>query len=80
MVSLAWGKNFFLNHLLYIISRCSTNSRGHDGVRHGATLFAALAALGLQKLCDPDITVEEKTRLWMYWGNRPAVFIGNDHA
>ncbi|GAB4493348.1 MAG: YfhO family protein [Saprospiraceae bacterium] len=42
----------------------------------GQLCFAALAALGLQKICDPDISVEQKKRaLWMALGTTGVLFL-----
>jgi hypothetical protein len=63
MVSLAWGKNFFLNHLLYDYFPMFNKFRAVSmALGVGQLCFAALAALGLQKICDPDIAVERKKR------------------
>ena len=63
MVSLAWGKNFFLNHLLYDYFPMFNKFRAVTmAFGMGQMCFAALAALGLQKICDPDISAEQKKR------------------
>lgn len=63
MVSLAWGKNFFLNHILYDYFPMFNKFRAVSmAMGMGQLCFAALAALGLQKLCDPDIPKERKLR------------------
>lgn len=63
MVSLAWGKNFFLNHLLYDYFPMFNKFRAVTmAFGMGQLCFAVLAALGLQKLCDADIRVEQKKR------------------
>lgn len=61
MVSLAWGKHFFLNHILYDYFPMFNKFRAVTmAFGMGQMCFAALAALGLQKLCDPDIATERK--------------------
>ncbi|MBX2892272.1 MAG: hypothetical protein KF734_15195 [Saprospiraceae bacterium] len=63
MISLAWGKNFFLNHLLYGYFPMFNKFRAVSmALGMGQLCFAVLAALGLQKLCDPDIALEKKKR------------------
>lgn len=63
MVSLAWGKNFFLNHLLYDYFPMFNKFRAVSmALGMGQLCFAALAALGLQKLCDADIALDKKKR------------------
>ncbi len=64
MVSLAWGKNFFLNHLLYDYFPMFNKFRAVTmALGMGQLCFAALAALGLQKMADPDITLDRKKRM-----------------
>lgn len=77
MVSLAWGKHFFLNHLLYDYFPMFNKFRAVTmAFGMGQLCFAALAALGLQKLCDPDISVERKKRaLWMALGATGLLFL-----
>lgn len=77
MVSLAWGKNFFLNHLLYDYFPMFNKFRAVSmALGMGQLCFAALAALGLQKICDPDIAVERKKRaLWMALGTTGVLFL-----
>lgn len=77
MVSLAWGKNFFLNHLLYDYFPMFNKFRAVTmAFGMGQLCVAALAALGLQKLCDPDISVERKKRaLWMALGATGLLFL-----
>jgi hypothetical protein len=56
MLSLAWGKNFFLNFVWYDTLPMFNKFRAVSmALGMGQLCFAALAALGLQKLCDPDI-------------------------
>jgi hypothetical protein len=63
MVSLAWGKNFFLNDLWYDIMPMFNKFRAVSmALGVGQLCFAALAALGLQKLTDPDLHLPEKKR------------------
>lgn len=77
MVSLAWGRNFFLNHLLYDYLPMFNKFRAVSmALGMGQLCFAALAALGLQKICDPDISVERKKRaLWMALGTTGVLFL-----
>ncbi|HOY04354.1 MAG TPA: hypothetical protein PLO67_03065 [Saprospiraceae bacterium] len=63
MVSLAWGKNFFLNDIWYDTLPMFNKFRAVSmALGMGQLCFAALAALGLQKLCDPDIALDRKKR------------------
>lgn len=63
MVTLAWGKNFFLNDILYDTLPMFNKFRAVSMALGMAQLcFAALAAMGLQKLCDPGIAGEIKKR------------------
>ena len=63
MVTLAWGKNFFLNDILYDTLPMFNKFRAVSmALGMGQLCFAALAAIGLQKLCDPDIALERKKR------------------
>jgi hypothetical protein len=77
MVSLAWGKNFFLNDLLYDYFPMFNKFRAVSmALGMGQLCFAALAALGLQKLSDPDIAVERKKRaLWTALGATGLLFL-----
>lgn len=60
-LSLAWGKHFFLNDILYDFLPMFNKFRAVSMALGLSQLcFAALAALGLQKLCDPDISKERK--------------------
>ncbi|MFN8301207.1 MAG: hypothetical protein U0U46_01850 [Saprospiraceae bacterium] len=60
-LSLAWGKNFFLNDIFYDILPMFNKFRAVS-MALGLSMLcvAALSALGLQKLCDPDISREKK--------------------
>ncbi len=63
MVSISWAGRFFLNHLFYDYLPMFNKFRALSmALGLGQLCFAALAALGLQKLVDPDITVERKRR------------------
>ncbi|MBK8425033.1 MAG: hypothetical protein IPL27_03180 [Lewinellaceae bacterium] len=63
MVSLAWGKHFFLNDILYDTLPMFNKFRAVSmALGMGQLCFAALAAMGLQKLCDPDIATDRKKR------------------
>jgi hypothetical protein len=77
MISLAWGKNFFLNELLYEHFPMFNKFRAVSmALGMGQLCFAALAALGLQKICDPDISIERKKRaLWMALGATALLFL-----
>ena len=75
MVSLAWGKNFFLNHILYDYFPMFNKFRAVTmAFGMGQLCVAALAALGLQKLCDPDIPIERKMRA-LYLGVGVTAFL-----
>ncbi|MCC6279128.1 MAG: hypothetical protein IT262_00905, partial [Saprospiraceae bacterium] len=63
MVTLAWGKHFFLNDILYDYLPMFNKFRAVSmALGMGQLCFAALAAMGLQKLCDPDIALDRKKR------------------
>ncbi len=67
-LSLAWGKNFFLNDILYDVLPMFNKFRAVSMALGLTQLsFSALAALGLQKLCDPDIPRERKMN-GLYFG------------
>ncbi|MFN0036554.1 MAG: hypothetical protein ACKVUS_15925 [Saprospiraceae bacterium] len=70
MVTLAWGKNFFLNDLLYDYMPMFNKFRAVSmALGPGHLCVAALAAMGLQKLADSDIAVGQKKRaLWVGLG------------
>jgi hypothetical protein len=62
-VSLAWGKYFFFNDLLYQYFPMFNKFRAVSmALGPGQLCFAALAALGLQKMFDADIDVQRKQR------------------
>jgi hypothetical protein len=67
MVSLAWGKNFFLNDILYASFPMFNKFRAVSmALGPGLLCAAALGAMGLQKMTDPDISTERKKRaLWV---------------
>lgn len=66
MVSLAWGKHFFLNDIFYDYLPMFNKFRAVSmALGPGHMCVAALAAMGLQKLADPDIPGNKKTQaLW----------------
>ncbi len=66
MVSLAWGKHFFLNDIFYDYLPMFKKFRAVSmALGVGQMCFAALAALGLQRLNDPEISLDRKKRaLW----------------
>jgi hypothetical protein len=66
MISLAWGKHFFLNHLLYDYLPLFNKFRAVSmALGPGHLCVAALAALGVQKFMDGDISAQQKSRaLW----------------
>ena len=67
MVSLAWGKNFFLNHLLFDYFPMFNKFRAVSmAMGMGQLCFAALAAMGLQKLVDPDISIDKKKKAFLW--------------
>jgi hypothetical protein len=62
-ISLAWGSNFFLNDIWYNILPMFKKFRAVSMALGVAQLcFAALAALGLQKLFDEDVQKDEKMK------------------
>ncbi|MFN0013249.1 MAG: hypothetical protein ACKVU2_01760 [Saprospiraceae bacterium] len=67
MISLAWGKNFFLNFVWYDYLPMFNKFRAVSMALGIAQLcLAVLGALALQKLCDREISTEKKKRalLW----------------
>lgn len=70
MISLAWGKNFFLNDLLYDYMPMFNKFRAVSmALGPGLLCVAALSAMGIQKLADPDIAADKKKRaLWIGLG------------
>ncbi len=63
MISLAWGKNFFLNFVWYDYLPMFNKFRAVSmALGVGQLCFALLAALGLQKLTDPEIDVTRKKK------------------
>lgn len=63
MISLAWGKNFFLNFVWYDYMPMFNKFRAVSmALGVGQLCFALLAALGLQKLTDPEIDVTRKKK------------------
>ncbi len=76
MLTLAWGKNFFLNDILYDYLPMFNKFRAVSmALGPGLLCVAALAAMGVQKLADPDIPVEKKK--WaLYIGLGTTVLLG----
>ncbi len=70
MISLAWGKNFFLNFVWYDYLPMFNKFRAVSmALGMGQLCFAILAALGLQKLTDPEVDPERKKKaLWIAAG------------
>jgi len=70
MVTLAWGKHFFLNDILYDYMPMFSKFRAVSMALGPAQLcVAALAAMGVQKLADPDISIDrKKLALWVGMG------------
>ncbi len=63
MLSLAWGKNFFLNHIFYEYLPMFNKFRAVSMALGPAQFcFAVLAALGLQAFLTGDKTAEQKKR------------------
>lgn len=63
MISISWAGRFFLNHLFYDYLPMFNKFRALSmALGMGQLCFAALAALSLQKLVDPDISIERKRR------------------
>lgn len=73
MVSLAWGKNFFLNFVWYDYLPMFNKFRAVSmALGVGQLCFAALAALGIQKMSDPNIPAERKKRALAWAGGLTA--------
>lgn len=70
MVSLAWGKHFGLNFFFYDHLPMFNKFRAVTmALGMGQLCAAGLAALALQKLCDPDIALARKKQaLWVGLG------------
>ncbi len=70
MVTLAWGKHFFLNDLLYDYLPMFNKFRAVSmALGPGQLCVAALAAMGIQKLADQDVSLDRKKRsLWVGLG------------
>ncbi len=70
MITLAWGKNFFLNDLLYDYLPMFNKFRAVSmALGPGLLCVAALAAMGIQKLADNDLSIDQKKRaLWFGLG------------
>ena len=66
MISLAWGKHFFLNDIFYDYLPMFKKFRAVSmALGPGQLCFAVLAALGLQHVNNPEISMEKKKRaLW----------------
>lgn len=63
MISLAWGKNFFLNDIFYEHLPMFNKFRAVSMALGLAQLcFAALGAMGLQAFLSPEVTVKAKQR------------------
>ncbi len=63
MVSISWAGRFFLNDLFFSYLPMFNKFRALSmALGMGQLCFAALAALGLQKLADPDIAPDRKKR------------------
>lgn len=74
-LTLAWGGNFFFNYVLNEILPMFNKFRAVSMALGLAQLcFAALAALGLQKLYDGDIALEKKRKALYYAAGISAVF------
>jgi len=74
MLTLAWGKNFFLNDILYDYLPMFSKFRAVSmALGPGHLCVAALAAMGIQKLADPDISIDKKKlALWVGLGTTVA--------
>lgn len=70
MVMMAWGKNFFLNHLLYDYMPMFNKFRAVSmALGPGHLCVAALAAMGIQRLADTTVSkAQKKTALWFGLG------------
>jgi len=75
MITLAWGKYFFLNDFLYAYFPMFNKFRAVTmALGPGQLCFAVLAAMGLQKLFDADISADKKMRA-LYWGAGITAFL-----
>ena len=73
MITLAWGKNFFLNDIWYDYLPMFNKFRAVSmALGIGQLCFAALAALGIQKMCDPEIAIAKKKNALMSAGGIAA--------
>jgi len=74
MVMMAWGKNFFLNDIFYDYLPLFNKFRAVTmAFGMGQLCVAVLAALGLQRLVDADITIDKKKRALMFSAGITAV-------
>lgn len=73
MISLAWGKNFFLNFVWYDYLPMFNKFRAVSmALGVGQLCFALLAALGLQKLTDPELDLARKKKALLIAGGAAA--------
>lgn len=73
MISLAWGKNFFLNFVWYDYLPMFNKFRAVSmALGIGQLCFALLAALGLQKLTDPELDLARKKKAMLVAGGITA--------
>jgi len=70
MITLAWGKHFFLNDIWYDYLPLFNKFRAVSmALGPGLLCIAVLSAMGVQKLTDQDITTEKKKQaLWFGLG------------
>jgi len=70
MITMAWGKNFFLNHLLYDYMPMFNKFRAVSmALGPGQLCVAALAAMGIQQLADQTVSeARKKKAIWVGLG------------
>ncbi len=67
MLSLAWGKNFFLNHVFYDYLPMFKKFRAVSmALGLSQMMVCILAALGLQELFDQDVSAEKKRKALLF--------------
>ncbi len=76
MVSISWAGRFFVNELFFDYLPMFNKFRALSmALGLGQLCFAALAALGLQKLADPDITLDRKKRAFFVAAGTTALLL-----
>lgn len=76
MISISWAGRFFLNHLFFDYLPMFNKFRALSmALGMGQLCFAAMAALGLQKLADPDILPSRKKQAFFIASGATALLL-----